>query len=256
MEYFKLCLNCNKSFIIIARHSKSNRKKYCSRPCLYEHMHKTRTQGIVEYSCKTCGILFKGRKVRKRTFCSNKCWSNGNIGSRLSSEHKKIISETRKKDWENGIYNKIESFRTKWYNHYNNENELIRCQGQWEKQYAEWLDFNKIEYSAHKKSFRYFDDNNKERIYFPDFYLVKEDLHIDVKSSYINSISKNKFSNVLRCNKINLKFLLEIDLLELGIIPIGITKNRMLIIANKFYKNNVDFLMRIEKYFSCQQTLK
>lgn len=247
MKYSKTCLNCSKIFFV-AKSKNTERTKCCSRICLYEHMHTTRTSGIINYICKTCGNIFTDRVVAKRTFCSNKCCTIGNIGSTITDEHKKAISTTRKRDWENGVYDNVVPYSVKWYYHYNNKNELVSCQGHWEKQYAEWLDANNIEYTAHKGAFRYFNEVGKERVYLPDFHLIKDNLYIDIKSSYINSLAKNKLSNVLKYNNINLKFLFEIDLIEMGIVPIGISKNRMITIANRFYNNNIDFLSRIEKH--------
>jgi len=55
----------------------------------------------------------------------------------------------------------------------------INLKGTWELMVAMWLDYNKIEWQYETKYFYY--QWNGERKYYPDFYLPKLDLYIEVK---------------------------------------------------------------------------
>lgn len=58
----------------------------------------------------------------------------------------------------------------------------VLLDGTWELNVAKYLDENKINWRRNKERFKYFDeDNNKERYYTPDFYLIDLDSYLEVK---------------------------------------------------------------------------
>ena len=69
---------------------------------------------------------------------------------------------------------------------YNN----LSLRSSWEVKFAEWLDSQNIEYEYEKLKFNYFDPvRNMNRTYYPDFYLPKYDMCVEVKpKAYINNL--------------------------------------------------------------------
>ena len=95
---------------------------------------------------------------------------------------------------------------------------MYRVQGTWEYKFIEWLDINLFTYEVHKGHLKYKDENNEERVYLPDFYVKEWNSYVDIKNSYLFSLTKTKFDYIIRDNpNIKLKILLEKDLINLGI---------------------------------------
>lgn len=222
----KNCLNCDTK-IICKDNTKERfeRTKCCSKQCLYEWMRKTspdKKEREIRI-CKFCNKNYEQIKDsnRKKVYCSNECFRKGHKGSfKLSEEHKKRISETRLRDWAEGeVYKDQTNFFCKWYNFTKNNGEVIKVQGTWELKYAEWLEKNNINYICHKGCIYYKDENGKDRVYLPDFYLIDTDEYIDIKNLYIFNLHKNKFDNIKKSNPdIKIKLLFKEDLTKLGII--------------------------------------
>lgn len=51
----------------------------------------------------------------------------------------------------------------------------------YELAYAKYLDENQIKWVRNSKRFCYLDENNKERYYIPDFYLIDTEIYIEIK---------------------------------------------------------------------------
>ena len=65
----------------------------------------------------------------------------------------------------------------------------------WELALAKLLDENNIKWFR-PKPLKWFDDENKERNYFPDFYLPEYNLYIDPKNSHAYNGQKNKIEKL------------------------------------------------------------
>jgi hypothetical protein len=159
---------------------------------------------------------------KKKIYCSNKC---SRIGRKINpyiptEQHKKSISDTRKRDWVDGeIYKNVQAARTKWVNYTSSSGEIYKVQGTWEYKFLEWLDKNSLTFKVHQGHLKYKDQNNDERIYLPDFYVDEWKSFVDIKNDYLFSLTKDKFDYISRSNpNINIKILLKEDLLKLGII--------------------------------------
>lgn len=74
--------------------------------------------------------------------------------------------------------------------HYNYNG--IDLHGKWELEFAKYLDNNKIEWRRPSESFEYIYEG-KKRKYTPDFYLINEDLYIEIKG-YKTSKDEAKWS--------------------------------------------------------------
>lgn len=97
----------------------------------------------------------------------------------------------------------------------------IILKGTWELIVAEWLDENKIEWTRPLESFEYF-WNGKNRRYFPDFFLVNENLYLEVKG-YERDRDLAKWKSVKNLKVLKLKDIENIKnkKFELGVSPSG-----------------------------------
>lgn len=202
--------------------ARRERQRFCSKQCQYQFTRKT-TVPRVELNCSVCNVTVV-RKVNKykgkHIYCSS-CFKTKRIGTKLTSEHKKIISETRKRDWSSGeVYKNALVGRTKWYDHVRPSGETVRCQGTWEVLYANYLDENGIDYLAHRGSLRYTSSvDGKEHVYLPDFYLTDEDCYVDVKNDYLVKLDREKIESIKRCNPlIKLKIITKQELMSMGLL--------------------------------------
>jgi hypothetical protein len=225
----KTCLSCKKEFIVPKnkRNEKSlERIKCCSRQCLYEYNKFTNKNHFIYeiIACLICNKTYE-RQVggyRKKMYCSNECSriARKNNPYIPTEKHKQKISETRKKDWANGqVYKNVQAGRTKWLDYHSKSGKHYRVQGTWEYKFIEWLDNNNLTFDIHKGHLDYFDESNCARVYLPDFYVKEWHSYVDIKNSYLFSLTKTKFDCIIRDNpNIKLKILLKEDLINLGII--------------------------------------
>ncbi len=88
----------------------------------------------------------------------------------------------------------------------------------WELKYAKYLDDNKIDYLYEPSSFKMI-INNKETTYRPDFFLIKENMFIEIKGYFRDEISKLKSDKFIELygNDYNYDILMKKDLKNLGI---------------------------------------
>jgi len=105
-----------------------------------------------------------------------------------------------------------------WY--YNeNENEEVWFDSSWEVKFAEYLDGKNIGW-VRPSYFEWEDENNVKRKYYPDFYLLENNLYVDIKNNYLRSLekTKRKIRKVRENNSIRLEVWSEEDLRELGVV--------------------------------------
>ena len=215
------CEYCKNQFI-----KRKKTARFCSRNCLYKWMHEFSPQKTSKEVrlCKTCQRTFEVFCTSSRTFCNARCYHQSRIGSKLSEEHKRIISETRKIDWANGKYKNAIVGKTKWYDHVKPNGQRIRLQGSWELLYAKYLDQNQIEYEAHKGAIWYVRSSDlTKRVYLPDFWLPKTEEFIDIKNDHLLIVDKQKIEDVKTCNQnLKLRIITKSTLMELGILTKGL----------------------------------
>jgi hypothetical protein len=133
-------------------------------------------------------------------------------------EYRKARAKFQREAWASGKYDGVKTGLCKWYDHIKHDGTLIKLQGTWEVAYARYLDEQNINYVAHKGYWKYVGEDNKEHTYHPDFYLVDEDLTIDIKGAFWDSQQENKINYIVSSNPDKkLKILRREDLDELGI---------------------------------------
>ena len=107
----------------------------------------------------------------------------------------------------------------KWYKHTRNDGKCIKLQGTWELETARFLDNSSEIYLVHGEFDGFvYKVNSKTRMYYPDFYLPKYDVYLEVKG-FFNNKMKRKIEAVISIYGVRIEVWKEGDLLELGILP-------------------------------------
>lgn len=115
------------------------------------------------YICANCGNEFMTDKPPSEATknCSKKCSTS------------QIFNNRR---YRNGS-------RKTFYYYNKHTSELVTLESTWEVTLAEFLDRNNINW-IRPNSIVWIDHENKERLYYPDFYLKDYDLYVDPKNPY------------------------------------------------------------------------
>ena len=96
-------------------------------------------------------------------------------------------------------------------------NKEIKVQGSWEYKYALFLNEKNINWDKNKKYSIKYSLNDKEKIYYPDFYLPNTNEYVEIKGWWYVG-SKEKMKLVVEQNeKIKISILQQKELIELGI---------------------------------------
>ena len=88
--------------------------------------------------------------------------------------------EFRKKQSKWGGYKDNACGKCAWFPHTNKWGESCKLQGTWELKVAMFFDENNIRWNKNLIGYKYI-HQNKERLYFPDFFLKEYNLYIEVK---------------------------------------------------------------------------
>jgi len=182
----KNCKKCNKKFSFRTRVNKKGEHKknrlYCSRKCANSHTHSLTTKQKISKGCKGIVPWNKGNKKHPVQFCL-KCEKplkkvNSKYGLCVhclgeSKERSKKISDKLKEAYKKG--RKIFGGTTKWYQY-----KQIKVQGTYELRACFILDAMKFnsyikDWSYANDRFQYIDVTGKQRLYLPDFKIIKED---------------------------------------------------------------------------------
>lgn len=140
-------------------------------------------------------------------------------------KHKKAVAKD-KESWKHnisiGINKAIQNNPDSYNGHYNRGfvkeyiYKGIKLLGSWELKFAIWCDKNNIKWIKNKDQFKYILDD-KEHIYFPDFYLLDLDEYIEIKGFETDK-------DILKWNQFpkdkKLKILKFKELQELGVLNI------------------------------------
>ena len=146
----------------------------------------------VDKFCLECNTNIKDKRPNAK-FCSRSCSAKHNI------EEKKIkLSELRIKYLEN-------SKHINWIDTYNINGDLIKVQGNWEKEFT--ISLNRLGILYKRKSISI---NNFNK-YTPDFYIPDYDIFIEVKG-FLYEKDKYKMLKAIDNNKnIDLRIIFDIE---------------------------------------------
>lgn len=148
-------------------------------------------------SCIICSKKFEYNRKNTKT-CSRECLK----------QHKANVIRKNKTFMEGGQRQGAGRGKSCWYN--SPIAGKVHLDSTWELKYAIYLDDNKINWKRNTARF-YYSYENKKHYYVPDFYLIEEDIFIEVKGYAIKK-DFYKWSSVQ-----NLKVLYKQDLIELGL---------------------------------------
>jgi hypothetical protein len=170
---------------------------------------------IIRSKCEETGYMLgndnpmKDLAIRRKTGVTR--------SARMTDEERNKYSISTRLAWEAGKFIGVDTCRCKWYDYRHSNGIIYKVQGTWELRFIEWLDKNKIGFRCHRDRIKYIDDNEKERNYYPDFYINEWKSYVDIKSDYSYKGQERKFDILQSISDIPIKLLFKKDLIELGI---------------------------------------
>lgn len=210
------CLVCQKEF---TGFGKNFVKKYCSNACVNKANEERFSGENNPMFGKTAWTKAERPEVAENLSRRHK--ENGvNVGDRNgmkkpesrkkasisakkkfeNPEMRAITSRGLKKAWADGAYDGVRVGQCKWHDYTKKNGEVIKLQGLWELEFAKYLDDNDIEFTTHVGKFQYLDETGSQRSYLPDFFLIQQQLYVDVKNPYYEIVHASKIEAVKRCN--------------------------------------------------------
>ena len=167
----------------------------------------------VKYPAQNKEIWHKVEKT-----CLKKYNNKNILGSKYAIEKSK---QTKLKKYGNKNYTnpnkakqtKLKIYRTACSPSYSYYYDNKSFDSSWEVAYYIWLKDNNIKFKLHpqEKIIHYVDENNKEHIYTPDFWIIDTDEIIDIKG---NQFFDNKGNLVVAYNNCSWKLLYDVMLLH------------------------------------------
>lgn len=133
------------------------------------------------------GTFWLGKKHSEKT--KNKI-SNWSKGRKMDENFKMNRSEEMKLRYQNGW--ESTAGRTKKIKYKSEIAGDVFLDGNWELNTAIYFDKNNINWIRNKKRFSYIDSKGKYRTYCPDFFIIDENLYIEVKG-YTTELDKLKW---------------------------------------------------------------
>lgn len=195
-QWYYKCENCGKTI-----------KRKIKRNLICQNC--TRVEKSIK--CLQCGELFHPKKSVNK-YCSTSCSSKHTLtGRKLSIKHRENLSKSASVN-SNGLV------KCKFYKIFNPYlNKEVSVQGTYELKYAKYLNENNIKWNRGKHiNLKYF-HLDLNRLYYPDFYLVDENVYIETKGYFFDA-DKIKMEKVISQNNDKIiKILLKEDLINLGI---------------------------------------
>jgi hypothetical protein len=214
-------------------------KDYCNkcwRPKIY---------GTAEYRqkmSKSVKIAYENTELRAQL---SKIMKGVNSGDKNAMKRKDVrakVSETRKKIFADPIKGKIlrekisngmsraredgtyfvgptkGRIKCKWYDYKHSNGEIYKVQGTWELKFIEWLDKNNMKFLCHRHYIKYLTKDNKQRFYYPDFFIFDWNCYVDIKSGFWFEKQLDKFDLIQQQNPdVAIKILMKKELNELGV---------------------------------------
>lgn len=191
------CNNCNQN--IRTKYA----IKFCSKSCSATFNNKARTSRSSESRLRTSasmknkpGIKGSRNKYSKVTFkkcivCNNSFYHRGHhLGRKTCSRKCHIISATSNRNYQNG------SRKPTWfYSSY--QSKMVLLESSWEVRVATELDSLNLVWSR-PEPISWIDNSNKNRLYYPDFYLPEYDIFLDPKNPYCMKLDTEKLGKVTK----------------------------------------------------------
>lgn len=212
-KHISKCQNCGKEI-------KGTNRKFCDHSCSAKFNNSKRVltdetknkiskklkgnipwnKGLISDKPKKSKIRIKKERLSKSVIKTRKCkicekeftTSGHKQNLRLTCSDVCRIKASTERTYRNGSRKTIK-YINKWYG------EVI-LESSWELKMAEHLDENNIKWNR-PKPIKWVDSNQKEHLYYPDFYLEDYDIYVDPKNKYCMVKDEEKMSVVSK--KIN-----------------------------------------------------
>lgn len=127
--------------------------------------------------------------IRRCPVCnSNFCVSHNSPRKSCGKKECRTYLSVGCRNYQNG------SRKPTWYFN-KTENKQVLLESSWEVKVAKLLDSKNIVW-IRPKPIKWYDQNNKERFYFPDFYLPNYNMYLDPKNPYCMKVGAYKMSQV------------------------------------------------------------
>jgi len=195
------CFNCNMSIT--------------KKGCIHSQAHRENLSKSVKSSeAHKKAMLAVDRKetAAKHSELMKQRWKEGTYKP-LNEEQRKRISQAMRGNTNSS--GQSGGF-CKWYL-INNNGLIEKVQGTWELLYANYLIEQGVAFKSHPNFIYYQDKNRNKRRYFPDFYLLEDNLYIDVKNPFCIEQDKEKIECIREAG-INLVIVGKEQLIERGLL--------------------------------------
>lgn len=133
---------------------------------------------------KDTNEILKNRGKKLHIKYMNKELIHGWVGKKHSNDYKIHMSNILKERHKNGWDNKCG--RAPKYKYHSNIAGDITVDGSWELSVAKYLDNKNYNWKRNTDRFKYINLNNQESFYKPDFYLIDEDIYLEIKGYETN----------------------------------------------------------------------
>lgn len=135
----------------------------------------------------------------------------------MPKEIKEKYAAGSRKAWADGKFKNVRVGQCEWFSYIKKNGKEIKLQGTWELAFAKWADEKGLDFITHRNRIPYIFEN-KERSYYPDFFVNEWNCYVDIKNDYHMSLQEEKFKAIRECNpNLSIKILLKKDLKELGV---------------------------------------
>lgn len=208
----KICHNCDQKFLLDEYEYDKKKKYFCSKFCAHSYCTKDKREEInkkvsksllgkkyalrIIRSCPICKKKFKIIESSKVKTCGKRKCVNILIGKNVTGKTGGYRTKSGRSKIHGGYYKNI------WMD------------SSWELRLAKLLDKEGIVWERGSKyKFPYKTKTGLDRNYYPDFYLPKEDLFIEIKGYWTTEI-RHKVDDSLRRNNFKLLILESIDAID------------------------------------------
>src|SRR6056297_1592884 len=166
-------------------------KKFCNSSCAAKYNNCRRSPRTTESKLKTSVTMKKIINTGKFNPQPPKhesiyCGPHTKITYKQCTHCKKmfwqkrwIVTCSKECRYQRSAFNNVKKQHIKFYNRF--EQQTVTLHSNWEVIVAEWLDDNNVEWTRPMKSLVWH-DGIKDRRYTPDFFIVKNNLFVDVKN--------------------------------------------------------------------------
>lgn len=201
----KLCLNCNQPI-----HYDKKINIFCSSVCSgsYNTRGRTLDKSVKEKISKSMSEGFKSGFLKPTNPRGSKCKRFSRISFRNCKICNKLFtvetwSPHSGKSTCSDVCQKLACFSSRTYqngkrktiSYQNSSQGKVFLESSWELEIAELLDSLKIKWTR-PKPIPWIDEDNKKRLYFPDFYLPKYHVYLDPKNPFCMDQDKVKMEYI------------------------------------------------------------